>query len=118
MGETSRKIHVRKWKSVEKQNVCRCPRRKIRPTSSTSMAPFVPMRKGVQTFKINAQFTEKTGKAIKNTISSKAIGPVGTSPLMMKHIGHEGIRSLTSLQKLIYLDGDYPGHLQEKSAEE
>lgn len=77
------------------------------------MAPFVPMRKGVQTFKINAQFTEKTGKAIKNTISSKAIGPDGTFPLMIKHIGHEGIRSLTSLQKLIYLDGDYPGYLQE-----
>ena len=54
------------------------------------------MRKKTDDDKINITMTQ-TSEAIKQTKSSKALGPDEISPIMLKHLGPYGIKFLTEL---------------------
>ncbi len=51
----------------------------------------------------------QTAEAIKRAKNSKAIGPDGLSPVMLKHLGPNGIKFLTSLFNLILSTAKTPG---------
>ena len=51
----------------------------------------------------------QTAAAIKRAKNSKAIGPDGLSPIMLKHLGPNGLKFLTSLFNLILSSAKTPG---------